>query len=55
MENNDGNPKDGKILDSIKKELRKLKVVVNRDNLFAVSPRKWRDSQYDNLKNYLKN
>ena len=43
MENNDGNPKDGKLLDSIQKELRKLKVAVNSDNLSAVSPRKRRD------------
>ena len=42
LENNDGNPKDGKLLDSIKKELRILKVAVNRDNLSAVSPRKRR-------------
>ena len=37
MKNNDGSPKDGNILDSIKK------FVVNRDNLLAVSPRKRRD------------
>ena len=36
LEDNDGNPNDGDILDSIK-ELRKLKVVVYRYNLFAVS------------------
>ena len=36
LEDNDGNPNDSDILDSIK-ELKKLKVVVYRYNLFAVS------------------